>query len=349
LYETKEQQTMKLYIRQMPTAQQLVALLLVLVLLPVSYSSFASAFQISSVPGSTRLPFCSLRMPIKATTQRFFAARYGPPLDDIQQNIQRGDENERHDQQQKEFRKLLGQVMQALQSDRQEHIPSLLTKHTQLLLSMTGDSVVKLVQQTLEECNDDNRQTVEEALEMMLSFAEDFVEESKQLDDGHKHLLGEIIRTMTDAQGSEREREDLLDIFMKSNKERFTRGFLRHIDGQCQRIASAPSLTPESFKLQETLRIIQTRIVEELGHDLGEGALVLGQLIAYEDKMERIAVLEAGLQVRGTAFAQVLAGLTEEALQGFQTAGDVDPNLVTRVEEIDLRIKEFIAENGSFQ
>jgi hypothetical protein len=322
-------------------------LLVALALSPMSNSSFASAFQVFSVPGFTHQPPCNLMPRLKATCR--FAARYGPPLDDIEQRIEKGDEKERHDQQKTEFRKLLGQVIQALQSDRPEHIPSLLTKHTQLLLRMTGDSVAESVQQALEECNDGNRQTVEIALEMMVSFAEDFVEESKQLDDGHKNLLGEIIRTMTDSKGSNREREELLDQFMRSHKDRFTRGFLRHLEGQCQRIASAPNLTPENYKLQETLRVIQTRILEELGHDLGEGALVLGQLIAYEDRIERIAVLEAGLQVRGAAFAQELASLTEEALQGFKSAGDVDPTLVALVEEIDERIKGFIAEHGSFQ
>jgi hypothetical protein len=331
------QPTMKQYISPCPRPVQLVALLLALS--PISHSSFASAFQIISSSTQRLVPTMTCR----------FATRYGPPLDDIEQSFRQGDEEERRDQQKQEFRTLLSQVIQALQSDRPEHIPSLLTKNTHLLLRMTGESVVELVQQALEGSNDDNQQTVELALEMMVSFAEDFVEESKQLDDGHKHLLGKIIRTMTDAKGTAREREELLDQFMKTHKEEFTRGFLRHVEGQIQRIASAPNLTTENYKLQETLRVIQTRILEELGHDLGEGAMVLGQLIAYEDNSERIAVLEAGLQVRGVAFAQELASLTEEALQGFKTAGNVDPTLVARVTEIDQRIKEFIEEHRSFQ
>ena len=76
----------------------------------------------------------------------------------------------------------------------------------------------------------------------------------------------------------------------------------------------------------------------------------MGQLIAYEDKKERLAVLEAGLQVRGIGFAQELLGLTEEALEGFQAVPNgVDPTLVSRVEEIDERVKSFVEENSTFQ
>lgn len=77
--------------------------------------------------------------------------------------------------------------------------------------------------------------------------------------------------------------------------------------------------------------------------NLGEGALVLGQLIGYDDRAERKAVLEAGLTVRGIEFAKELSSLTKEALDGFQDVpGGVDGELTARVEEIDERVNEFI-------
>ena len=141
--------------------------------------------------------------------------------------------------------------------------------------------------------------------------------------------------------------EARLDALFEREKENFTPGFLRHLEGECKRIASASRLTPESGKLLETLRMIQARVVEELGQELGEGAVVLGQLLGYDDRSERLAVLDAGLTVRGVPFAKELVELTEEALEGFERVpGGADPDLVRIVTEIDERIRQFIDKNS---
>ncbi len=77
--------------------------------------------------------------------------------------------------------------------------------------------------------------------------------------------------------------------------------------------------------------------------------------MGYDDDNERLAVLDAGLTVRGTEFAIELCKLTGEALEDFRamtstsTSGEdgrvnvvVDPELVRRVESIDGRIRTFI-------
>ena len=93
----------------------------------------------------------------------------------------------------------------------------------------------------------------------------------------------------------------------------------------------------------QILRLIQTRVLEELGKGIGEGAIVLGQLLGYEDESERLAVLDAGLAVRGVEFANELAALTEEALEGFKAVpSGADKELVKSVEVIDERIRVFI-------
>lgn len=72
---------------------------------------------------------------------------------------------------------------------------------------------------------------------------------------------------------------------------------------------------------------------------------MLGQLLGYDSKAERLAVLDAGLTVRGVEFAMELSSLTSEALEGFQTVKDVDPGLVKSIEEIDERIGLFMEKN----
>jgi hypothetical protein len=137
---------------------------------------------------------------------------------------------------------------------------------------------------------------------------------------------------------------------MEDEKNNFSAGFLRHIEGECDRITSAPRASPDSAKLLELLRIIQTRVLEELGSDMGEATLVLGQLMGYDNKDELLGVLDAGLTVQGREFALEMAGLTAQALKGFQSVHDgVDPDLVERVKTVDLRLKDYLDETNQFQ
>ncbi|KAL7426267.1 hypothetical protein ACHAXH_000656 [Discostella pseudostelligera] len=193
---------------------------------------------------------------------------------------------------------------------------------------------------------------------MILTFVESFVEQTKSMDDVYKQLLGKIFQSIapgasdgsssgsTPSQStSSANMENQLDNLLSSEKAAFTPGFLRHVEGECFRIASLSTISPESVKMLQILRLIQTRVLEELGKDIGEGAIVLGQLLGYEDESERLAVLDAGLTVRGVEFANELAALTEEALEGFEQASareNVDAELVDRVRVIDDRIRKFI-------
>ena len=322
---------------------------------------FSLQLRLDSAPGFLlRIPSCrdcSLKIRCfdnslpSSTSSSLLAAgrRYGPPLDDFGGDF-RGKTTDDFEQQKKKFRNLIDQILSVTKA---EHIPSLLTKNTKLLLSLEGETAVEIVESILEEASqnggEEESTRVAEAVDMILNFTEEFVNQSKNMDDYNKKLLGRIIRTMADKEGSERDREERLDELILKEKENFSRGFLRHLDSECDRIASAPKVTPESARLQEILMVIKTRILEELGKDIGEGALVLGQLIAYEDKNERMAVLEAGLTVRGVPFAIELASLTQEALDGFKNVPSVDQTLVSRVEEIDQAVKKYIEENSEFQ
>ena len=343
-------------------------LLLLLLLLLLLVVAVVDGFVVTQTQNNDKPLQSLLRQHSKQSVPSllFLSSRYGPPLDgqgdlrDLEDNSNSDVETRSH-QQKKEFRALLDQVLNASAA---EHVPSLLTKHTELLLRMPGVVATETIKELLEETPESDVERVVEAVDMVVSFAEDFVTQSKTMDDNNKELLGRILRTMTDTnnnnhnnsvqqvdESSDRDREEQLDQLIASEKDNFTRGFLRYLDGECERIASVSKLSKDSARLQETLLVIKTRILEELGQELGEGALVLGQLVAYDDRNERLAVLEAGLQVRGIAFAQELMGLTEEALVGFQAVpnGDVDPTLVNRVEEIDERVRSFVKDNGAFQ
>ena len=271
-------------------------------------------------------------------------ARYGPDEGHTEPTAAVNDLT----QQTQQFRKLVEEVLSV--SDPQ-HVPSLLTKQMPLLLALSGKDGVQIVQNILDEHPDPKQQEiVSETIDMILSFVEDFTSQAEKLDKQNKELLGKILRVMSSKDATSRQREENLNQLLQ--EENLTAGFLRHLQGECERIASATKITKESARLLQLLHVIQTRVLEELGQDLGEAAQVLGQLIGYDNSAERLAVLEAGLAVRGVGFAEEMLSLTEEALEGFTTRPDVDPGLIGCVREIDDRLRLFIkdhCEETSFQ
>jgi len=288
--------------------------------------------------------------------------RYGPPLDDDQTPKRRTISEEAVKEQ---FRDLIFQVL-AVQNPN--HIPSLLTKNMEFLLNnvLSGsgnqDRTRRMIESILSEVDETDEQSearvehMEAAIDIILSFAEDFVQQTLAIDDQNKKLLGKIIKVLAPSSQSDtsqrtrlstREREEALDDLLRQNCEEFTPGFLRHIEGECERIANAPKMTTDSTRMLEMLRMIQARVVEELGSkQLSEAAQVLGQLVAYDNKVERLGVLEAGLTVRGLEFGRELLSLSNEALDGFGRVpkGSVDPDLVERVVGIRERLERFVKE-----
>ena len=287
------------------------------------------------------------------------ARSYGPSddiiIDQEQQDWEKKDAA-RVARQKVEFVQLLADVLDIIEQndmESMERLPGIMTRNMELILNMKGFEGVKMLRDAIEEAqksNDEDRIVqVEAAVNYILTFSEEFVDNALSLDETNKKLLGKIVKEITSGWNTGEgnrpgvEDEARLDKLFEREKENFTPGFLRHLEGECTRISSASRLTPESTKMLEILRIIQARTVEELGQELGEGAVVLGQLLGYDNRNERLAVLDAGLTVRGIAFARKLADLTAEALAGFQRVpGGADPELIRIVSEIDERIQQFI-------
>jgi hypothetical protein len=369
-------------------------------------STRAPSIAASSIPKNDK--YFTYRYSPTSRLSPLAVARYGPQLpppsnqpqgthdSKSENNNYNGIQHVKQQQEQldrKNFRELVEQILHATSKDKPEHIPRILANHMEFVLSLLlpqqGAQMSKMINQLLEETKqpvnkqqDDQRQDVDDnnsqegqfdqkilqAVDIILTFAEEFVQQAQGMDQHNKQLLGKIIKAMkwTDQEenpkltvGSMMSREETLDQVMEQERDHFTPGFLRHIEGECERISSAPSMTRESARLLELLRMIQTRVLEELGKEMGEAALVLGQLMGYNDDNEKnneelLGVLDAGLTVRGSCFAMEMRKLTQEALDGFQRipGGDVDPDLVERVKLIDSRLQEFLDEeehNDEFQ
>ena len=250
------------------------------------------------------------------------------------------------------------------EEDKQNELPSLLTTNIEMILNVI--SIPDLLEEIItDEVNqqraDGEEEKVEEisnAINTILTFTETFVEQTASIEDTYKQVLNKIFTSIAPSVGgltantSDKKTisimENELDTLLKSESVSFTPGFLRHVEGECTRISNLKTPSSESTKMLQILRVIQTRILEELGKNIGEGAVVLGQLLGYDEVNEQLAVLDAGLAVRGIEFARELSELTKEALDGFETVkkqqgeDGVDPELVKSVKLIDERIRSFI-------
>ena len=290
----------------------------------------------------------------RRTIQR--AHRYGPS-DSTFPQVDNDDEFDNFDRIAKQnevaFRQLLQTVLETTSEDQ---IPSILGQQIPLLVSVMmqqRDVIESILSDSLQSGGPDEQERVADALEYMFGFAETFVEHLKALDDQNKQLLGKIIRSASASSSLESYDENnilpSLDDLLESERNNLTPGFLRHLEGECERIANAPNTTPESLRLLQMLRTIQARVVEELGKELGDEAMVLGQLLGYDDPRERIAVLKAGMGVRGVEFSRTMEALTEKALADFQRLGPdaVDPELVERVKGIHDTIQEFLSSQNA--
>ena len=297
------------------------------------------------------ISFCDAFAPAMIGTRRLSvvisnAQRYGP------MSSFDGDEDESafdHLRRQNEvdFRRLLQKVLEmSSSSDSEDKIPSLLGRNIELIVSIQRDQVEAILSDAQKEGGPEHEQRVVDMLEYMLGFAETFVDSLKVLDDGNKQLLGKIIRAATSSSTKALQAEEELDMLLESERENLTPGFLRHLEGECERIANAPQTSPESLRLLQILRTVQVRVVEELGKSLGDEALVLGQLMGYDDPQERIAVLQAGMMIRGLEFSQNMGRMTGKALEDFRRLGNgaADPDLVERVQHIHGAIQEYLSQ-----
>eukprot|EP00539_Tryblionella_compressa_P010702 CAMPEP_0178784014 /NCGR_PEP_ID=MMETSP0745-20121128/4010_1 /TAXON_ID=913974 /ORGANISM="Nitzschia punctata, Strain CCMP561" /LENGTH=353 /DNA_ID=CAMNT_0020441599 /DNA_START=21 /DNA_END=1082 /DNA_ORIENTATION=+ len=329
---------------------------------------------------------CFVSIVPRLVAQRSLAAspRYGPPLPSQEGNStsdrslaypQLVDDDTqawkvRIEKQHEAFRDLIQHVMTISEP---ELLPRVLANNMDLVMSLRGEEGTRVISTLLEDAklkghaDGDEKETLYtrtlQAVDLILSFAEDFVEQAQEMDNHNKKLLGKIIMAMRKSENDDStkvtgkderissiSREEVLDQVLEEEKHSFTPGFLRHIEGECERICKAPKMTRESARLLEILRVIQTRVLEELGKEMGEATLVLGQLMGYDNDEELLGVLDAGLTVRGIEFAAEMSSLTAEALDGFKRVpGGVDPELVERVTFIDNRLREFLDETNKFQ
>lgn len=204
-------------------------------------------------------------LPISSAIQ---LARYGP------QDAQPGPGGD-DDKTKADFSTLLDII---ISSEAPEDLPSILTQNVETILAAMGteglieEVIQEDVQRTKQLDNNDKRlDQLSAAVNVIVSFAETFVEQAKSMDDVYKQLLGKIFQSIAPNKSEESlnlgvsSLESDLDELLAREEESFTPGFLRHVEGECNRIAALPTLSPESSKMLQILRLIQTRILEELG------------------------------------------------------------------------------------
>ena len=132
----------------------------------------------------------------------------------------------------------------------------------------------------VEGWREERLEELSEVVDLIVTFVESFVEEAKSMEDLYKKLLGRIFKIIAKKENNQLEKdsdasvfsigtsadiEATLDQVLAEESEAFTPGFLRHLEGECSRIANLPTISPESSKMLQILRVIQARVLEELG------------------------------------------------------------------------------------
>ena len=231
--------------------------------------------------------------------------RYGPVDDRMPPTS--NDVNERN-RLKSNFTQLLNTI---IDGNTPEHeYPSLFTQNIDTIMKVIGYSnndnkrgrslLDEIMQEAAVQSNNDestvipatttaatNRvDQISDAINLILTFVESFVEETKSMDDEYKKILGKIFQSIapsasrnnnrasstagassipTSSSTSVANMELQLDNLLSTEKAAFTPGFLRHVEGECIRISSLSTISPESVKMLQILRLIQTRVLEELG------------------------------------------------------------------------------------
>ena len=231
--------------------------------------------------------------------------RYGPVDDRMPPTS--NDVNERN-RLKSNFTQLLNTI---IDGNTPEHeYPSLFTQNIDTIMKVIGYSnndnkrgrslLDEIMQEAAVQSNNDestiipatttaatNRvDQISDAINLILTFVESFVEETKSMDDVYKKLLGKIFQSIapsaspsnnrasstagvssipTSSSTSVANMELQLDNLLSTEKAAFTPGFLRHVEGECIRISSLSTISPESVTMLQILRLIQTRVLEELG------------------------------------------------------------------------------------
>lgn len=190
----------------------------------------------------------------------------------------------------------------------------IISNNLHVLLTMRGPIGVEIMRRCIEEdAAEDNLTPL--LVDYTIDFLETFVEEAAEADDENKRLLMEIMKAAGAGKHDDRSvANSALDEYLKENKARFSSGFLKHLDGEVQRLRNLPGASPQTAKMMELLRVIQIRVLDEIGSDFGDAATVLSQLLQYDDVELRNKVILPGLEVRGPEFATEMLKLVEEAL-----------------------------------
>eukprot|EP00934_Nitzschia_sp_Nitz4_P001721 Nitzschia sp. Nitz4//scaffold253_size28098//15359//17575//NITZ4_008142-RA/size28098-processed-gene-0.30-mRNA-1//-1//CDS//3329544303//1721//frame0 len=215
------------------------------------------------------------------------APRYGPPIQPPPQSPPTGAESPRQ-----KFRKFLDDAMEVCGT---EFMPRLLSQNMETIMSLELHEGGDVINTFLEEAKNTSQGTylrAKETTDLVLTFAEGVVEGMSKMQEMNQETLGKIVRTMTDPEKTAQTKEEELDRLMQTEKRNFTPSFLRHLEAECNRLANAPKVTPQSSHMLQIVQMIQSRVVEALGEDLGEAAVILGRLTGMKMPLFDILLLD---------------------------------------------------------
>lgn len=92
---------------------------------------------------------------------------------------------------------------------------------------------------------------------------------------------------------------------------------MAHLSRQEKRLLSSPSATVETAKLLDMFKVIKVLVMDAQGRALSEGgdvAVIVNQLLQYDDDEARVQVMRAGLEARDAEWKQQFFEKIEEVI-----------------------------------
>ncbi|GMH49000.1 hypothetical protein TrLO_g15505 [Triparma laevis f. longispina] len=204
-----------------------------------------------------------------------------------------------------------GEVTVVMDEEMTRGMAEVVSRKVHVLLSMRGVEGVDLMKACIEEAGEDGGLT-SGLISFIIDFLEEFVSQSASLDSRNTQLLGSLIDFV-------RSNNDVAKVeeFFDGNVEELDGNFMAHLSRQEKRLLSSPSATVETAKLLDMFKVIKVLVMDAQGRALSEGgdvAVIVNQLLQYDDDETRVQVMRAGLEARDAEWKQQFFEKIEEVI-----------------------------------
>jgi hypothetical protein len=214
-----------------------------------------------------------------------------------------------------------------LQVDSEEpaRVLEIMSKQADFLLAC--DCPALMSEMLEEEGNPIALETIRNVFDFMLSFLEEYVQETSSIESRHQRTVRQIIDAARS--GSVEFNEKMLEL---NQKGEIDYGVLKYLDGEAQRLQSEG---PGSRDLLGIIQIIRTRVATEIEESMGASASTLSRLLAFDDRyLMRAALRRAFDEMGDEGTRESFFKLAKATLRDLSAKPDPDSSMIIKLGDV---------------